>query len=478
MTVEQWEIKKGYADEAARRAGELLEEGINLKEKGERKKEKVQLVEVINTTNWIRNEMVFLTKEQSAAGDVVKSAAGKVLNTQRLANGELAVLGVEVYPLSSTTISISSGRNKPKGSVSLANNIISNNLIECEIDSISGDIIRLTDKRNGKSLVDGTGGKALNQYLFFEGNDLSGLKTSGSVTINIKEQGPLVGCVEIASTAPGCHGLVRQIWLAHDADYLILINTVDKKRAPMPEKVGDWKLAQNNNKESVNFGFPFQVPDGIMRLDLPLGQMIPWVDQIPSACKNWYSVGRWADVSNKDNGVTWITLDAPLVQVGELSARLIGSQNNPAVWRKTVEPTQTLFSWAMNNHWGTNYRQYQEGPVTFRYIIQPHGKFDAAQTTELATGFSQPLLVREPAGQSIVSPVSLEGDPVTMITFKPADAGKGYLVRFYNPGSSKAVFKLKYPGRIWLSNTGEEKIREITPEIDLVPQGVVTLFLE
>jgi len=478
MTVEQWEIKKGYADEAAERAGELLGEALNLKEEGERKKEKVKMLEVVNTTNWVRNEMVFLTKEQSAVGDMVKSAAGKVLNTQRMANGELAVLGVEIYPLSSTTISVSSGRNKPKGSVSLAKNIISNNLIECEVDSVSGDIIRLIDKRNGKNLVDGTGGKAINQYLFFEGNDLSGLKTSDNVTINIKENGPLIGCVEIASKAPGCHGLVRQIWLAHDADYLVLINTVDKKRAPMPEKIGDWKLAQNNNKESVNFGFPFQVPDGTMRLDLPMGQMIPWVDQIPSACKNWYSVGRWADVSNKENGVTWITLDAPLVQVGELSARLIGSQNNPDVWRKTVEPTQTLYSWAMNNHWGTNYRQYQEGPVTFRYIIRPHGKFDAAQTGELASGFSQPLLVREPASTSIVSPVSLEGDPVTMITFKPADKGKGYLIRFYNPGTTKASFTLKYPGRIWLSNTGEEKIREMEPSLELATQEVVTFILE
>lgn len=478
MTVEQWEIKKGYADEAAERAEELLKEALNIKEEGERKKEKVKLFEVVNTANWIRNEMVFLSKEQSAVGDMVKNADGKVLSTQRMADGKLAVLGVEIYPLSSATISVSPGKNKPKGSVSISGNCITNNLIECEIDSLTGDIIRLTDIKNGKNLVDRTGGQALNQYLFFEGNDLSGLQTSGPVTIRIKENGPILGCVEIASQAPGCKGLVRQIWLAHDADYVVLVNTVDKKRAPMPEKVGDWKLAQNDNKESVNFGFPFLVPGGTMRLDLPLGQMIPWKDQIPSACKNWYSVGRWADVSNKEHGVTWITLDAPLVQVGELSARLVGSQNNPDVWRKTVEPTQTLYSWAMNNHWGTNYRQYQEGPVTFRYIIRPHGKFDAAQTTELATGLSQPLLVREPAGTSIVSPLSLEGDPVTMITFKAADSRKGYVVRFYNPSASEANFKVNYPGRIWLSNTGEEKIREMEPAISLVPQGVLTLFLE
>jgi hypothetical protein len=139
--------------------------------------------------------------------------------------------------------------------------------------------------------------------------------------------------------------------MVENADYVVIANVVDKKRAPMPTKIGDWFQAQNKNKESVNFAFPFKVPGGTMRLDLPLGQMIPWKDQIPSACKNWYTAGRWADVSNDSYGITWVTLDAPLVQVGELSARLIGSQSNPDVWRKEVKPTQTLYSWAMNNHW-------------------------------------------------------------------------------------------------------------------------------
>ena len=62
--------------------------------------------------------------------------------------------------------------------------------------------------------------------------------------------------------------------------------------------------------------FPFHVPDGDMLLDIPLGVMRPEADQMPSACKNWLTVGRWADVSNQDCGVTWVTLDAPLVASG------------------------------------------------------------------------------------------------------------------------------------------------------------------
>ena len=92
-------------------------------------------------------------------------------------------------------------------------------------------------------------------------------------------------------------------------------------------------------------------------------------------------------------GVTWVTLDAPLVQVGGITATLLNSQANPDAWRKQIEPTQKLYSWAMNNHWGTNYRAYQEGPVVFRFILRPHtGRGSDAEASRFATEFSQPLV--------------------------------------------------------------------------------------
>ena len=134
-------------------------------------------------------------------------------------------------------------------------------------------------------------------------------------------------------------------------------------------------------------------PAATIRLDVPLGVIRPETDQIPSACKNWLTVGRWADVANADFGVTWVTLDAPLVQVGGITATLLNSQTNPDVWRKKIEPTQKLYSWAMNNHWGTNYRAYQEGPVVFRFVLRPHrGPCSDAEASRFATDFSQPLV--------------------------------------------------------------------------------------
>ncbi|MFO7618023.1 MAG: glycoside hydrolase family 38 C-terminal domain-containing protein, partial [Bacteroidales bacterium] len=329
MTVEQWAIKKSYADEAASLADELMTEALNQKpapnaissrrNKTAQKGEKVTF-EVINSLNWKRGGVIQMSSQESSKGDQVVDQSGRVLRSQRLSTGEMAIECPEIEPFGQFRFSVENGKASAGGSVTVTKNIIRNNLIECEIDPVTGDIIRITELANGPNLVDTADGQAVNRYLFFEGNDNKNVKTSDQATIRIVEPGPLVGELEIISDAPGCHQLIRRIRLDEGAGHLVLTNTVDKERAPMPERTGDWFLAQNRNKESVNFAFPFNVPGGTMRLDLPLGEMVPWIDQIPSACKNWFTVGRWADVSDGSLGVTWISLDAPLVQVGELSA--------------------------------------------------------------------------------------------------------------------------------------------------------------
>lgn len=40
---------------------------------------------------------------------------------------------------------------------------------------------------------------------------------------------------------------------------------------------------------------------------------------------------------------------------------------------RSLPRTQTFFSYVMNNYWHTNYKADQDGPVTFRYALRPHG---------------------------------------------------------------------------------------------------------
>ena len=254
--------------------------------------------------------------------------------------------------------------------------------------------------------------------------------------MTVEEVGPLIAGLRIESTAPGCNSLVRIVKLTAGADWVELTNVLDKERAPLNPHSGTdgpgGEFAQHQGKESVQFAFPFAIPDGKIRIDVPLAIMQPEVDQLPGSCKNWLPVGRWIDVASTQEGVTWVSLDAPLVEIGAISATMLGSRKDPAVWRQHIEPTRRFYSWVMNNHWGTNYRAYQEGTVVFRYALRPHTGYDPALASRLAINLSLPLLVSHAAtASSIDSLFVIEPQDVVPVTFKPSDDGRAWIVRLF-----------------------------------------------
>jgi alpha-mannosidase len=248
-----------------------------------------------------------------------------------------------------------------------------------------------------------------------------------------------------------------------------LINTIDK----LPVRA----------KEGVHFGYGFNVPQGQVRIDVGFAAVRPELDQIPAACKNWFSVQRWVDISNDKFGVTWSPLDAPLVELGGLTANLIGSQNDWRVWIQHLKPTQTIYSWVMNNHWHTNYRAEQEGTVVFRYAFRVHRDFSAEDAARFGEGCSQPLLaVRASAGPAPKPRLSVNSDKVVLSAFKPSDDGKGWIVRLFGASGKSSNVKLTWanpaPRQVWLSDTSEQPKAKVGNSIEVPAWGVVTLRAE
>ncbi|MGA9240676.1 MAG: glycoside hydrolase family 38 C-terminal domain-containing protein, partial [Silvibacterium sp.] len=227
--------------------------------------------------------------------------------------------------------------------------------VRAKVDNKNGNIVELMFKGNKHNLVDTSLDEAVNKYLFLEGRDTSKVSTSGPVRIAVEDPGPLVATIRIESFAPGCLDLVRRVRLKANIGWIELSNTVNKKGAPLNPHPGKdaaaVEFAQHGSKESVQFAFPFAIENGQIHIDVPLAVMRPEIDQLPGSCKNWLPVGRWIDVANAEYGITCATLDAPLVEIGSLSATMLGSQTHPEIWRKHIEPTQKFYSWVMNNHW-------------------------------------------------------------------------------------------------------------------------------
>jgi hypothetical protein len=338
-----------------------------------------------------------------------------------------------------------------------------------KLDPQTGGVKSLIARKSGRELVSPTAATGLNDFFYLPGADLKKVQRNGAPHVRIKESGPLVASLLIESEAPGCKRLIREVRLIDGVDRVELINTIDK----LPIR----------QKEGLHFGYGFNVPKGNVRFDVGWAVVRPELDQIPASCKNWFSVQRWVDISNDKFGVTWAPLDAPLVELGDITANLIGSQTDWRVWIQHLAPSQTIYSWVMNNHWHTNYRADQEGPTIFRYAICAHGPFAADEAARFGQSYSQPLLA-VPAGGERPGPPRLKvsSSKVLVAGLKPTDDGRGWLVRLFGASGQPERVNLTWskptPHQLWLSDTTEKALNPAPRNIEVPGWGLVTMRAE
>ena len=413
---DQWKIKQAFALDGDRQSQKLLKETLD-----QRGNPIANCVDVFNTSSWPRTDLVILDKASSVAGDIVSDPDGKNVPSQRLSTGELAFLAQDMPALAGRRYTIRSGKSLFSGQAKAQAHSIAASKVSTQLNAASGAIESLRIAGVDAELCNAESGLGLNRYCYVLDNHVKEAQKAGSAKITVKESGPLVASLLVESSAPGCVAFQREIRIIDGLDRVDIVNVIDKKAV--------------RAKEGVYLGFAFNVPDGVMRMDIPLAVMRPEADQIAGSCKNWFSVGRWVDVSNAKYGVTWATLDAPMVEVGAICAtRMDGPGVNPADWIAKLEPSQTLYSMVMNNHWHTNYKADQEGPTTFRYAISAHGPYDAGAAQRFGIEQSQPLVVAPARGNTPkeTSLMTVEPSGVVVTSLQPIDGGKQIAVRLFN----------------------------------------------
>lgn len=476
MTTAQWDVKRSFAAEGARRAADLLA-SASIREGGDNGR-----LEIVNTSSWTRAGIVDIPKSLAVAGDRAVDAHGNPLPSQRLANGDLAVLIGPVAGFASTIVTLSAGASHPPAApVTLAGNVLSNGLVCAELHSHTGDVVGLYAHGSDANLVDNSSGWTVNEFLLLRGDDVEHLEKSEPATIVVEDNGPLVATLRVDSAAPLCRSLSRRVRLGAGQDFIELHNTIDKERAAYSQGAGHGERP-SVAKESIQFAFPLAVSGGQLILDEPFSQVRPEYDQLPGSCKNWMPVGRWADVSNADRGVTWATLDAPLVEIGAITATKLNSQTDPNVWIRNLEPGQTFFSWVMNNHWGTNYRAWQEGPVTFRYALRPHGHADLAEANRFATGLSQPFIIfpaADGASHRDDAFVRVEPEGVLVEALTPSADGRAWIMRLRNFSTDAQQVRTRWSKRAaatdtYMSNTAESELDLLADSFSMAPGELMT----
>jgi len=464
---DQWKVKQAFALDADKESRNLLTQSIEPTAGAEGRS---GFIDVFNTSSWERTDLVTLARDVATSGDRVVDDKGKPVPSQRLSSGELVFLASNLPPFAAKRFRAEPGPGPVSGAANAdGRSSLSSAAFNVRIDEQTGAIKSLFSRTLGKELVDARAATALNDYFYLPGSDLKALKRNGRPQITVREKGPLVASLLVECEAPGCKRLMREVRVIDGLDWVELINTIDK----LPIRA----------KEGLHFGYGFNVRDGTVRMDVGWAEVRPELDQIPAACKNWFSVQRWVDISNDKFGVTWAPVDAPLVEVGGITANLVGSQTDWRAWIQHLKPSQTLFSWVMNNHWHTNYRADQEGPTVFRYAIRAHKGFASEAAARFGVACSQPLVAarasRQPAGKSRLQ---LSSDRVLVAGFKPSDDGKASIVRLFGASGKDERVRLEWskpaPQEVWLSDTSEKQKGKMGDTIEVPAWGIVTLRAE
>ena len=455
----EWAIKQGFALKANDLANQLMAKSVAAGIT-------TQSVTVSNTNSWPRTDLVRISPQLSKAGDRALDEHGSDLPSQRLKNGELAVLVRDVPPLSSVRVTITPGPAFSRAVVRANVAGITSPELSLKLDSSSGQIASLVDIKTGKELIGSQSTYRPNQYLYLPGTDLKKLSTIANPHIKVIEPGPLVACLEIDGDAAGTKGIQQTITVVAGIDRVFLSNKLDKLAV--------------REKEGVHFAFPYAVPEGKVRVSLPWTVIEPEKDQLPGSNKNWLTTEGFVDISNDDFGVTTAALDAPLIEIGEISANLLGSVANPADWRQHIGATQTFFSWALNNHWHTNYKADQEGPLTFRYVVQPHEAYRPEEAAKFGMEVRQPLIVSRELKQQ--DPLLEVSDPSVLVTRAvPTDDGKGMMIRLWGASGLTKKVRLKWRSDIdsvTRSDLSQHAIGKIGNTVEVPGWGVVTLRFE
>ncbi len=415
---------------------------------------------VFNTLSWSRGGLVYLTSGQSGNYNSVVDSQGKNVPAQKLSTGELVFMASQVPALGSKKYILKEKKVKNMDGIA-SGNVLNNGIVKIVIDQQTGDIKSFVS--GNYEFTDNNSSTLINSYRYLHGEDNPAKATTAQkVRISVKENGPLLGTLLVTSEAEGCRSLTREITLISGQSHLEIVNVIDKLSV--------------TEKEGIHFGFGFNIPSPVTRFDIPWGIVELEKDQLSAANRNWITFQRWLDISNEERGITFCSLDAPMIENGTMSANILGAATNSPAWIHKLEPSPTIYSWALNNHWHTNFPLSQEGVVSFRYRILPHNtKYDAVTVNRFGLEQAQPLITTSLKKEAVTEqPFTIEGSSSIYVSIVKSGSGsEPSKIRLRSVSdkteSVKLVWESRKPLSVKLNGAA------LLSEIEVPPKGLVTL---
>ncbi len=487
MQNEIWRVKQGFFRSAETNSQQLLSNSMK-----SISAENSKIIGVFNTLSWPRGGLITLSKEQSKGFSSVKDENNQSVLSQRLSTGELVFWSSDVPAFGTKNYTLSNEMAKPSAVKMAKGNTLDNGLVKIQIDPASGDITSIKDK-TGFEFANKNDACNINsfRYLLGSGKPASGgpqyaanpnlsdslkilkpVKATGPTEVKtvIKENGPLVASILIESKADGCNKLTREVRVVAGNPAVEIDNLVDK--------------IATTEKEGIHFGFAFDIPNGRTRIDIPWGVAEIDADQLPAANRNWICFQRWLDISNEERGITWCSLDAPTFESGTMTANILGGAIHSPEWIEHLPLSSTVYSWALNNHWHTNFPLSQEGKINFSYRMLPHQyAYDPVKANRFGLEQAQPLIATPVKEKSTVKPpVKIDNEKVFISIVKTSADGQSMIIRLRSVSDKAETVNLSFPSgkpkSIRQCVADEIPGEELGNAINMLPYGITSLIIE
>jgi hypothetical protein len=463
FTLHQWQVKKKFCQQADSLSKRLLEGAFE----GKIPRDAIPgILEVYNTCSWRVSGPIYIGNFDIPDGHIMEDENGEKVAWQKLKNGDLAFIARDVPALGSKVFTVKPGEFNPASELQAFDNSAENEYFKLVFDKENGNIIELFDKRKGRELVNVNECGGLNSYWYVEGRDPANRLSTVNCQLSIDEMGPVLVRMSVKSEPEGCNSLLSEITLYEGLDYIEISNTIDK--------------IKTYNPEAVHFAFPLEIEEPQVTVDLAFGHYRPETDQIKGSNKNFFTAERYLDVSNESYGVTIVSPDAPILEVGEI-------MSDPIVygWMEHAGNSALVFSYAMNNYWETNYLAAQEGAAELEYVLRPHEAFDPAEAERFAVSICQPL-VAAPAEQGIrplPSFLRTSDRDVLITSLMPLRENGQYAIRLFNSSNAGKSVRLLHKGQIletglYFSNLDLKRLKRVNGEITMEPLEWITLLIE
>ncbi|HET9086337.1 MAG TPA: polysaccharide lyase family protein [Acidobacteriaceae bacterium] len=408
---------------------------------------------VFNTLNWKRSGLVEVDLNRTE--EIVDPSTGQAIPVEVLAGGKdfqhVRFVAADVPATGYRVFQLRHADKPVTQAEATRTTTLESRYYRVQLDTASGAVRSIYDKQLRRELVDQGSPYRFGQYLYVTGGDKEPnsllqyrpVSPKPDLQIHGSRDGKLVSITRtpygwvarMESTAANTPKVASEIRLFEQEKKIEFVEDVNKN--------------QVDSKEAVYFAFPFAMKQPQFQYEIQTGVVDPAKDMYAGAGHEWFSVQHWVAVQQDGISAAVMPLDVPLVTLGDI---------NRGIWpTQFSQRTGTIFSYVMNNYWFTNYRAGQGGHFRFRYVVTSASASDAAGLSRMGWQETTPLEKDEVTSQDKAQnpPRPLDGkqesflqvnDPNLLLeAWKPAEDGKGTILRFLDLGGATRTVAVQTP---------------------------------